>query len=72
MSPRKSKRAAVEQVDLEGPTEFTLTPPPQRRLGLAITLILVTLVGLGALGLALAQPAFFVTAVQAFSLGWRP
>lgn len=69
---RKSKRATVEQVDLEGPTESTLTPPPQRRLGLAIALILVTLAGLGALGLAIAQPEFFVTAVQAFSLGWKP
>ncbi len=74
---RKGKRAFAEPVplrsresaggaDLEGPKESTLTPPPRRRLGLVIALSLVALGGLGLLGVVLAQPEFFVTAVQAF------
>lgn len=74
---RKGKRASEEPVplrspgsaggaDLEGPEESTLTPPPRRRLGLVVALFFVALGGLGLLGVALAQPEFFVTAVQAF------
>lgn len=74
---KKRKRAPAElsslrspnsagQVELEGPQNSTLTPPPTRQVGVLIASFLMILVLLGVVGLAIALPEFFVTAVQAF------
>ena len=61
-----SSPGSVGQIDLEGPSEATLTPPPQRRTGLIVALTLGALTGGTMISLARVYPEFFVTAVQAF------
>lgn len=66
---KKRKRAMAEQIELEGPSGSTLTPPPTRRSSTLILSALAALVVIGIVGLGVAKPEIFATAVQAFSLG---
>lgn len=63
---RRPRAPSEPDVELEGPTEFTLTPPPTRRVSVMIVSLLTVLVLLSLAGLVFANPEFFVTAVQAF------
>lgn len=63
MRPRSHHEPDVE---LEGPTEFTLTPPPRRRVSVIVVSLFSLLVILSLAGLAFANPGLFVSAVQAF------
>ena len=63
---RRKRHEPADEIDLEGPSGSTLTLPPLRRTGVVVTIGIVGAVLLGAGALALAQPAFFVRAVQAF------
>lgn len=63
---RRKRHQPADQIQLEGPSGFTLTPPPLKRTGAVVTsgVVAAVLLGLGAL--ALAQPTLFTRAVQAF------
>ncbi len=57
-------------IELQGPEDPTLTPPPQRRIGLLLGVGFLTFVFVGVFGLIALQPELFVTAVQAFVGGF--
>lgn len=55
-----------EAVELQGPDDPTLTPPPERQTGILLVLGVAIMCLVGVLGVLLVQPALFVNAVQAF------
>lgn len=64
------KRHEEITLELQGPEDPTLTPPPQRQLGLLLGAGALVLVFVGVLSLVALQPGLFVTAVQAFVGGF--
>lgn len=55
-----------EAIELQGPEDPTLTPPPERQTGILLALGVAIVFLVGVLGVLLVQPALFVGAVQAF------
>lgn len=69
--PPSDRRApGVDNIELEGPTEFTLALP--RRRSSAVVFLAVAVVSALALAGALLVRPEVVSVVQAFSLGLRP
>ena len=59
-----------ETIELQGPEDPTLTPPPQRQTGILLILGFALMILVGVLGLMLVQPELFVGVVQAFVGGF--
>lgn len=64
------KRHEEITLELQGPEDPTLTPPPQRRVGLLLAFGFLAFAFASVFGLVILQPELFVTAVQAFVGGF--
>jgi hypothetical protein len=60
------RQGSAGQVELEGPSDSILTPPPKRRTGVLVAATLAVVALAGIVSLAIVKPDLFVTAVEAF------